>query len=178
MLRLKVLGRLQLLRLDGTAVEMKGLRDRALLMFLALQSGAQPRERVVGLLWEDRPEAQARQSLRQSLSALRRAGLPIIADGKELVAMGAGLDCDAMAFIRAASGQTLAKARSQALAILDKIKAGEDPTPDFKRRQSKAAEGEDQSFQAVAGRFLAQYCRGKKKPLRERGAHVDRPHAR
>lgn len=118
MIRLKVLGRIQLLQPDGQPVELKGVRDRALLVFLALRGGLETRERIVGLLWEDRAEEQARQSLRQSLSALRRAGIPVIADGKAKLALGSGLSCDAVDFARLATAPTLDHLRD-ALALYD-----------------------------------------------------------
>lgn len=63
---------------------------------------------------------------------------------------------------------SLAKARSQALGILDRIKAGEDPAPELKRRKPASELADDTHFGSVADRFLAQYCRGKKTPLRAR----------
>jgi integrase len=63
---------------------------------------------------------------------------------------------------------SLAKARSQALATLDRIKSGEDPTYDLKRRKPGSEMADDTRFGNVADRFLAQYCRGKKTPLRTR----------
>lgn len=48
-------------------------KNRALLAVLALSPGmAATRERLAGLLWGDRPDEQARSSLRQSLTALRK----------------------------------------------------------------------------------------------------------
>jgi DNA-binding SARP family transcriptional activator/Tfp pilus assembly protein PilF len=61
-------------------------KDRQLLAYLATQNGRpQSREKLASLLWADRGEDQARDSLRQSLTALRRAfrasGLdPVISD--------------------------------------------------------------------------------------------------
>jgi len=61
-------------------------KDRQLLAYLAAQNGRpQSREKLASLLWADRAEEQARDSLRQSLAALRRAfrtvGLdPVISD--------------------------------------------------------------------------------------------------
>jgi len=63
---------------------------------------------------------------------------------------------------------TLAKARSQALATLDRIKAGDDPSHDLKRRKSGSVIVDDTSFGRLADRFLTEYCRGKKTPLRAR----------
>ena len=63
---------------------------------------------------------------------------------------------------------SLASARSKALSILHRIKAGEDPTVELKRRRPGGSADTDNTFSAVADRFLNQYCRGKKTPLRER----------
>jgi integrase len=58
---------------------------------------------------------------------------------------------------------SLADARKQAFAIVDKIKKGGDPRPDYSVR--KRAEGEPDTFAHVAKRFIAEYCEGKKTPL-------------
>lgn len=52
-----------------------GVKKRlALLAYLCLRSGGYaPRETLVGLLWADSGEEQARASLRQTLSGLRKA---------------------------------------------------------------------------------------------------------
>ncbi len=63
---------------------------------------------------------------------------------------------------------SLSKARSLALDILHRIKAGEDPTEELKRRKTKVDDAEELRYSAVVDRFITQYCRGKKKPLRER----------
>jgi DNA-binding SARP family transcriptional activator len=71
---------------SGPAVLISARKARALLAYLALHPGrAHPRDRLTALLWPDVTDAQARQSLRQSLAALRRAlpkggGLVIDAD--------------------------------------------------------------------------------------------------
>ncbi|MCB1376791.1 MAG: hypothetical protein KDK89_00255 [Alphaproteobacteria bacterium] len=83
------------------------MRDRALLAFLSLQDRSQSRERLAGLLWPDRPEMQARQSLRQSLSSLRRFAVPILSDGRDLIALGPGIACDARDFLRHCASQRL-----------------------------------------------------------------------
>jgi TolB-like protein len=59
---------------DGTGgmLSIKARKNRALLALLALApSQSLPRERMTGLLWSERGEAQARSSLRQALSGLR-----------------------------------------------------------------------------------------------------------
>ena len=72
--RLELLGGCRLLGPDGTDRTPKGRKTRSLLAVLALAEG-QPvgRERLAGLLWAERAEAQARASLRQALRELRRS---------------------------------------------------------------------------------------------------------
>src|SRR5262245_38451319 len=71
-LRLRLLGKFSLSG-AGQEIVVPGLRSRALLAFLACNAGKPyMREKLLGLLWAGRFEEQARQSLRQVLSALRR----------------------------------------------------------------------------------------------------------
>ncbi|MDX1575974.1 MAG: BTAD domain-containing putative transcriptional regulator [Kiloniellales bacterium] len=59
---------------SGAPVPPLGRKAQALLAILALAPGVpQPREKLAALLWSDRGEAQARSSLRQALSELRKA---------------------------------------------------------------------------------------------------------
>jgi len=84
--QLNLLGGWSLAGPDGSDLQPPTRKDRQLLAYLATQNGRpQPRERLASLLWADRAEDQARDSLRQSLAALRRAfravGLdPVISD--------------------------------------------------------------------------------------------------
>jgi DNA-binding SARP family transcriptional activator len=55
------------LRADGSLVDLPGQKDRALLAILAVSSGAAlPRDKLTGLLWSDRADAQARDSLKHA----------------------------------------------------------------------------------------------------------------
>ncbi len=73
MLRLRLLGPMQI-DFGGETVTLAARKARALLAYLALRPGeAVPRETLVGLLWAERGEEQARASLRQALSSLRKA---------------------------------------------------------------------------------------------------------
>jgi hypothetical protein len=57
----------------GRAVAVGGARSQALVAYLALSPGrCAPRTELAALLWPDRGEEQARASLRQELSVLRR----------------------------------------------------------------------------------------------------------
>ncbi|HET6619650.1 MAG TPA: alpha/beta fold hydrolase [Dongiaceae bacterium] len=59
---------------DGAALALPTRKAEALLALLLCRSGeAQPRERLVGLLWGDRGDKQARHSLSQTLTSIRSA---------------------------------------------------------------------------------------------------------
>jgi DNA-binding SARP family transcriptional activator len=123
---------------DGTEVALPTRKDRQLLAYLALQGGRpQSREKLASLLWADRAEEQARDSLRQSLAALRRAfravGLdPIASDRSQASLDQAIVTTDVATFsegcIGAAPSAVLARLyRGPFLEGLDAS------TPDFER---------------------------------------------
>ena len=59
---------------DGSAIELPTRKAEALLAYLACRAGeAQPRDRLTALLWGERADAQARHSLSQTLTSIRRA---------------------------------------------------------------------------------------------------------
>jgi DNA-binding SARP family transcriptional activator/TolB-like protein len=103
-LRLNLLGEFSLRTVDGEELKLPTLKDRCLLAFLAMQGcKAQSREKLAALLWADRAEAQARDSLRQSLAALRRVlrsgGIePIKADRASVAFDIQALTIDAVSF--------------------------------------------------------------------------------
>jgi len=84
-------------------------KDKLLLAYLALSAGRpQTRERLAGLLWGDRAETQARDSLKQALAdirqAFRQAGLdPVHADRDSVTFDPAQIEVDAIEFTRLAT---------------------------------------------------------------------------
>jgi len=71
---LQVFGRFRLASPDGTEVVLVSKKGQALVAMLALAGdGGVTRERLIGILWADRGENQARSSLRQALTAIRKA---------------------------------------------------------------------------------------------------------
>lgn len=71
---LRLIGRFRLTGAGDAPVDLPSRRSRALLAYLALApERSASRERLCGLLWSDRAEAQARASLRQCLLELRGA---------------------------------------------------------------------------------------------------------
>ncbi len=72
LLQLRLLGPMRV-DINATEALLGARKSRALLAYLALKRGAQvPRQTLIGLLWGNRSEDQARASLRQTLSALRK----------------------------------------------------------------------------------------------------------
>jgi DNA-binding SARP family transcriptional activator len=74
-LSLKLLGQFEIRDSSGTALSLPTRKTRALLGYLAINAERpQPRERLMALLWSDRGEKQARQSLNHALRAIRKRG--------------------------------------------------------------------------------------------------------
>ena len=71
--RLRLLGRFGMTAPSGAAIEIGAKKSQALIAILALAGGTPvPRSRLTAVLWGDRGEEQARSSLRQALTALRK----------------------------------------------------------------------------------------------------------
>lgn len=58
---------------DGRVVEFDTRKAVAILAYLALEGGTQPRDRLAAMLWPDADDERARASLRRTLSPLRTA---------------------------------------------------------------------------------------------------------
>ena len=132
--RLVLLGSFSLRAEDGAELALATRKDRLLLAYLALSAGeSQARDRLAGLLWGDRGEVQARDSLRQSLASLRQAfrqvGLdPLRTDRESVTFDPASIEIDAMefaAFAMTAPGRSAALYRGELLEGLDGV------TPEF-----------------------------------------------
>src|SRR5262249_50134305 len=84
-LELVLLGGFQA-RAAGQVIDVLGRKERALLAVLAMPPGEwRSREKLAGLLWSDRSEKQARDSLKQALLRLRKSfgslcPLPMVTD--------------------------------------------------------------------------------------------------
>lgn len=137
-LRLDLLGGCTLSTPDGRELPLPTRKDRQLLAFLALQGGrAQSRERLASLLWADRAEAQARDSLRQSIASLRKAfrvaGADPLAGDKTTVTLDlADLSVDAIEFAEGCAATVLSSDIAELYRgpLLDGIDIS---TPEFER---------------------------------------------
>jgi TolB-like protein len=94
-LNIRLLGGFAAHLASGAPVPSIGRKAQALLAYLALAPGTpHAREKLTALLWSDRGEAQARSSLRQALSELRKvlagADPPPLETKGEVVALAAG----------------------------------------------------------------------------------------
>jgi adenylate cyclase len=89
---------------SGEAIALPGRKAQLLLAYLAVRAGEpQTREKLIGLLWSDRGDAQARGSLRQELTVLRKAlsaaePSPIVIDGERLSLDAAAVAVDVRRF--------------------------------------------------------------------------------
>jgi DNA-binding SARP family transcriptional activator/pimeloyl-ACP methyl ester carboxylesterase len=93
-IRVSMLGGFAAVGPDGAPLALPTRKAEAVLAMLLCRSGeAQPRERLIGLLWGDRGDKQARHSLSQTLTAIRgaigAAADPFIAD-RETLAVDTG----------------------------------------------------------------------------------------
>src|SRR4029453_9645495 len=124
-----VLGGFGLRSPDGRDLVLSTRKDRLLLAYLALNAGRPlARDRLASLRWGDRGETQARDSLRQSLAAIRQAfrqvGLDPIASERDSVTFNStGIEIDAIVFERTAAraGTRLEAAALYRGAFLDSI---------------------------------------------------------
>ncbi|HSS64972.1 MAG TPA: tetratricopeptide repeat protein [Gammaproteobacteria bacterium] len=70
---LSIFGTFRVADESGNEIPIKSRKSKALLAYLALPPGKpRSRERIMALLWSDRGDQQARASLRQALSGLRK----------------------------------------------------------------------------------------------------------
>jgi len=105
-LRLTMLGGFQACDRAGRKIEVGSTKAALMLACLALRPGeAQPREKLMALLWSDRGESQARGSLRHAVWTLRHAveGLapcPLVIEGETLSLDPAAVDTDVLALER------------------------------------------------------------------------------
>jgi TolB-like protein/Tfp pilus assembly protein PilF len=71
-LKLNILGRFEARLPSGEIVSLPTRKTETLLAYLALVPGPHSRDHLTNLLWSDRGEQQARNSLRQALNALKK----------------------------------------------------------------------------------------------------------
>src|SRR5512147_714658 len=119
---LNLLGGFELRVRGGPPLDLSTKTGQALLAYLALTQGQRhARDKLAALLWEDRPDQQARTSLRQTLAVLRKALQPLdgswlSADGDWIAIDRDGFETDVSNFERLA-GMPAAESLMQAAAL-------------------------------------------------------------
>jgi DNA-binding SARP family transcriptional activator len=100
-MRLELLGDLLIRSGDGSLVTIGAKKSQALLAYLAIKPGQHvSREKLAGLLWSSTGPDQARQSMRQTLSSVRRDLSQIAPDHKllieesDLLSLDRSVSCD------------------------------------------------------------------------------------
>ena len=117
-LSLNLLGGFEVRLASGPAVTLPTRKAQALLAYLAVSPGRMhPRDKLAGLLWAERGDAQARDSLRHTLVELRRVfgeGSPgLITEGNGVGLDSAAIEVDVVRFeslVKAATAEDLDKA--------------------------------------------------------------------
>jgi DNA-binding SARP family transcriptional activator len=121
LLRIESLGDLQMRSDTGALVSISAKKSQALLAYLGVKPSQRvSREKIASLLWSSTGPDQARQSLRQTLSTLRKELTNVAADDKllieesDLLGLNESLvECDAAAFetlVATGTEEALAKA--------------------------------------------------------------------
>lgn len=110
-LTLQLLGPARVTDIDGNQYQL-GRKNMALLAFLALQTDrASPRERLCGLLWPDSGDDQARASLRQAISQIRKAfgdaATVVVSTRDALHIDHSRVDSDVAEFLKRSEAQTI-----------------------------------------------------------------------
>jgi DNA-binding SARP family transcriptional activator len=96
LLRLELLGDFQMRNASGTLINLSARKSQALLAYLAMKPDLRvTRDKMAALLWSSTAPEQARQSLRQTLSNLRKELAHIAPNEKLLVEEGDLLGLDA-----------------------------------------------------------------------------------
>jgi TolB-like protein/DNA-binding SARP family transcriptional activator len=119
---LTLFGGFELQRSGGEVIDLPGQKERALLAVLALRPGAnQSRDKLAGLLWGDRGDKQARDSLKHSVTRLRQSlesitPPPVVADRQSVRLDPATLAIDVAQFEQLLRDGTL-EALEQATAL-------------------------------------------------------------
>ena len=138
MLQLSLFGPFSL-RHDGHEIRIKSLKLRAILGYIALSEQLlETRERLVGLLWSESGESQARAVLRQVIRELREIFAEAGSDGLRISKHEIGfergaVDVDVWAVLRAAEAAEVHPLLLQRPHLADDLLAGlEDLDPSFR----------------------------------------------
>ena len=129
MIDIRLFGGLVIDSNDGPPVAALGRKSECLIGLLALSDGMQvTRQQAAGLIWSDRGEEQARASLRQELSLLRRAiGDDVITTTKQTIGLvSENVSVDVLEFRSLAAVDTTQSLEAAATLYTGALLAGRD----------------------------------------------------
>ena len=156
---LRLLGRFELSSPSGETIDIAAKKNQALIALLAL-AGGEPvsRSRVCEVLWGDRDEAQARNSLRQALTALRKTfgdqgSIPFVVSDTGVTIDSNAVSADVWQFVDAGSDDTAAVGLWRGM-FLDGLSITGDAAEDWLR-------AERQHFGSVLIERLTRLCKRK-----------------
>ena len=115
---------------DGQPLRALGRKSECLICLLALSDGMEvTREKAAGIIWSDRGEDQARASLRQELSQIRRIlGTDAITTNKRAIRLeGEHVSVDVLDFRDNAVKDTIKTLQAAATIYTGPLMAGHDP---------------------------------------------------
>ncbi len=161
-LHVALLGGFRVQPASGEPLVLPLKKAQGLLAFLALRPGqGHSREKLATLFWGDRPEGEARHSLRQALLALRKVlpdgrAAPLLVQGETISLNAAAVDVDAAVFEGlAAEGTSRSLERAASLYrgdLLEGFVLDEEPFEDWLRVERERLR--ELAIQAL-GRLLA-----------------------
>ena len=163
-LRLQLLGAFRLQSAAGEPVLLPTKKSKALLAYLALAAGQlRSRSSLASLLWDEAGEPQARESLRQTLSLLRKALLPshaqpIISEGDAIALDPSVLYLDALEFAQFADAtEPDAHAHAANLYSGELLEGFDLHAPEFDRWLAASRQGLHEKAVDLLSRLLAHY---------------------
>src|SRR5438093_1397633 len=129
---------------SGTRVTVSARKAQALLAYLAVARRRCSRDELAALLWGDRADEQARQSLRQTLAVLRRTAGDalescIVADDRSIALDPGGIDLDVEHFERARDVGVAPQPETQLLRRLIEQPSGDAARPPEVRQMAARA---------------------------------------
>jgi TolB-like protein/DNA-binding SARP family transcriptional activator len=128
-IKARLLGQVQFLDGKDRELRLATRKARALLAFLIVEADRwHARDKLSGLLWGDRQQAQARHSLTQALGAIRRlekiAGVSLLETGREHVRLRANaVDCDHSILCQALKANSYSVATAFTAPLMDGMDA-------------------------------------------------------
>jgi TolB-like protein/DNA-binding SARP family transcriptional activator len=124
-LKLNLLGRFEARLPSDEIVSLPTRKTETLLTYLALVPGPHSRDHLANLLWSDRSEQQARNSLRQALNAIKKLFTDIEPQPLQIEHMHVNLEHQSIEIDAARLEELIVKQTPQAVAQATKLYRGE-----------------------------------------------------